>query len=340
MALASGDRLGPYVITAQLGAGGMGEVYRARDPRLNRDVAIKVMRASAVIDAEWRSRFTHEARAVSALSHPNIVTVHDVGTEGDVAYMVMELVDGQTLDRMIPASGLRVGEILRIGAQVADACARAHATGIIHRDLKPANVIVQPDGRVRVLDFGIAKLMAPGEVAGGAAPDATGTSPGVVLGTAAYMSPEQAEGRPVDARSDIFSLGAMLYEMCTGQRPFKGDSAVTVMAAVLQQEPPPLGGVRSDLPPELVRLITRCLRKDPARRVQSMADLKVALEELRDDADSGRLTASAPAAAPAARRTMALIATTAALVLAVAGFLSWRAWRSSWRRPSSRSRCR
>ena len=329
MALASGDRLGPYVITALLDAGGMGEVYRARDPRLNRDVAIKILRASALGDSDWRIRFDHEARAVSALSHPNIVTMHDIGTEGDVAYMVMELVDGQTLDRMIPASGMRVSEVLRIGTQIADACARAHASGVIHRDLKPSNVIVQPDGRVRVLDFGIAKLMAPADAAGGTMADATGTSPGVVLGTAAYMSPEQAEGRGVDARSDIFSFGAMLYEMCTGQRPFKGDSPVAVMAAVLQQEPSPLAALRPDLPSELVRLVTRCLRKDPARRVQSMADLKVALEELRDDADSGRLTAqTATVTAPRNRRTIVLVASAVALLVAAAAFASWHAWRS------------
>src|SRR6187401_2726866 len=199
MPLSAGDHLGPYIIIEPLGTGGMGEVHRARDPRLTRNVAIKTLRASALIDPDWRSRFTQEARAVSALSHPNIVTMHDIGTEADVAYMVMELVEGQTMDRMIPAGGMRVGDILRSAAQIADACARAHASGIIHRDLKPSNVIVQPDGRVRVLDFGIAKLMSPEDVAAGATADATGTSPGVVLGTAAYMSPEQAEGRGVDA---------------------------------------------------------------------------------------------------------------------------------------------
>ena len=329
MALASGDRLGPYVVTGSIGAGGMGEVYRARDPRLNRDVAIKILRASAMGDPDWRARFTQEARAVSALNHPNIVTIHDVGSEGDVTYMVMELVDGQPLDRAIPSGGMRVGDVLQIGAQIADACARAHAGGIIHRDLKPANVMVQPDGRVRVLDFGIAKLLAAGSDGGTAAPDATGTSPGLVLGTAAYMSPEQAEGRPVDARSDIFSLGAMLYEMSTGQRPFKGDSPVTVMAAILQQEPAAPNAVRAGLPLELVRLVMRCLRKDPARRVQSMADLKVALEELRDDADSGRLTVQTPAAARNGRRALALVAIAAAVIVAAAGFVVWRTSRPS-----------
>jgi Tol biopolymer transport system component len=328
MTLAPGDRLGPYVITAPIDAGGMGEVYRARDPRLNRDVAIKIMRGGTFADAEARARFVDEAHALSALSHPNIVTIFDIGSDGDVVYLVMELVDGQTLDRLIPSSGMRLGEVLRLGAQIADACAKAHAAGVVHRDLKPANVMVQSDGRVRVLDFGIAKLMTAG--AGDTmAADATGTSPGVVLGTAAYMSPEQAEGRPVDARSDIFSLGAMLYEMSSGQRPFKGDSPVTVMAAVLQQEPVPLGEARAGVPPELARVVARCLRKDPARRVQSMADLKVALDELREDAESGRLTAVTPGAARHRRGGRVIVALGVLVIAALgaAGYFAWRAAR-------------
>ena len=306
----------------------MGEVYRARDPRLDRDVAIKILRASVLLDPDWRARFTHEAKAVSALSHPHIVTIHDIGTERDIAFMVMEFVQGQTLDRMIPASGVRVPEALRVGAQIADACARAHAAGIVHRDLKPANVMVQPDGRVKVLDFGIAKLLGVGAgVDAGMTSAATGTSPGVVLGTAAYMSPEQAEGRAVDARSDIFSLGAMLYEMVTGQRPFAGDSPVTVMAAVVQQEPRPIGDVRPGVPTEFVRLVTRCLRKDPARRVQSMADLKVALEELRDDADSGRLMPHVPTTVPVRGLTVPVLVAAVAILAAAGGLAAWIAWR-------------
>lgn len=327
MPVSAGDRLGPYVIDGRLGAGGMGEVYRARDSRLDRSVAIKILHADALADPEWRARFTQEAKAISALSHPNIVAIHDIGTERDTAYMVMELVEGQTLERLIPAHGMRLGDVLRVGAQIADACARAHAVGIIHRDLKPSNIMVPPDGRVRVLDFGIAKLNAPVTAAfGDTTTRATATAPGAVLGTAGYMSPEQAEGRPLDARSDIFSLGALLYEMTSGRRPFKGDSPMATMAAVLGSEPAPLGELRRDVPPELARLIMRCLRKDPARRVQSMADLKVALDELRADADSGRLMPAAPAAARfAGGRLVPALALLAVAALAAAGYFAWRA---------------
>ncbi len=337
MSLARGFRVGPYEILEPLGEGGMGAVYRARDPRLDRDVAIKVLRAEVMADPDRRARFVQEAKAVSALNHPNIVTVHDIGTEGDIAYMVMELVDGQPLDQLVPVGGMRVPEVLRIGAQVADACARAHANQIVHRDLKPANVMLQRDGRVKVLDFGLAKLVeAPG--AGDARTLVTRTSEGTILGTAAYMSPEQAEGKPLDGRSDIFSFGVVLYELCTGKRPFQGESHASVLAEVLKQEPPPPGDLRADLPPELGRLIMRCLRKDPERRVQSMADLKVALEELREEAASGGLTAPMPVAAPAPAPTTAATAVVArrrlpwfaiaagalALAAILGGLYAWR----------------
>ena len=323
MSLSAGDRLGPYVVVDPIGSGGMGEVYRARDPRLDRDVAIKILSASLLRDPGSRARFTQEARAVSALNHPNIVTVHDIGMADDVAFMVMELVEGRSLDRLIPESGMRVSDVLRLGAQIADACARAHAAGIIHRDLKPANVMVQSDGRVKVLDFGIAKLRTVGTADDDTHSSApTRTGPGGVIGTAAYMSPEQAEGRTVDARSDIFSLGATLYEMCAGQRPFKGDSQVKVLAAVVQQDPAPLGDVRQDLPAELVRLVTRCLRKDPARRVQSMADLRVALDDLREDADSGRMAAQ-PAPSPPSRGRAAAWVGVAVALAAAAAIAAW-----------------
>ncbi len=355
MTLARGFRVGPYEILDPIGEGGMGAVYRARDPRLGRDVAIKVLRAEGMADPDpsrgsgssratsrddRRARFQQEARAVSALNHPNIVTVHDIGTEGDVAYLVMELVDGQPLDQLLPPGGMRLSEVLRIGAQVADACARAHANQIVHRDLKPANVMLQRDGRVKVLDFGLAKLFeAPG--ADNARTMVTRTMAGTILGTAAYMSPEQAEGKPLDGRSDIFSFGVMLYELCTGKRPFQGDSHASVLAEVLKQEPPPPGDLRADLPPELGRLIMRCLRKDPERRVQSMADLKVALEELREEADSGSLTSQVragvpvPSSMPATTTTTAAVTTrrrpwqavaagALALTAILGGFYAWR----------------
>lgn len=291
-------QIGPYEILGLLGEGGMGTVYRARDPRLDRIVALKVLRQDGAGDADRQARFIQEAKSVSALNHPNIVTVHDMGVHDGMAYMVMELIEGQSLDQLITPRGMRISEVLRIASQVADAFAEAHAARIVHRDLKPANVMVQPNGRVKVLDFGLAKLLQesapqPGMV--------TQTAAGIVVGTAAYMSPEQAEARPLDARSDIFSFGAVLYEMCSGRRAFQGDSNASVLADVLREEPRPLRDLRDDLPSELARLVMRCLRKDPARRVQSMADLKVAFDELRDEIDSGR-TAVAPAAARAVSR--------------------------------------
>jgi serine/threonine protein kinase len=252
MLLSTGDRLGPYEIRGPLGAGGMGAVYRAHDPRLDRDVAIKVLPADKLSDPERRARFVQEAKVASALSHPNIMTVHDIGTEGDVIYLVMELVEGQPLDALIPVTGFPVSDVLRIGTQIADAFAKAHAAGIVHRDLKPANVMLQPDGRVKVLDFGLAKLLEPG--AGDTLLTLTVaglTAEGTVMGTPAYMSPEQAEAKPLDTRSDIFSFGALLYELCTGRRAFAGDSQASILAAVLQNEPQPLAETKPGLPPEL-----------------------------------------------------------------------------------------
>jgi Tol biopolymer transport system component/tRNA A-37 threonylcarbamoyl transferase component Bud32 len=323
MLLSPGDRLGPYEVVALLGEGGMGAVYRARDSRLERQVAIKVLHQDAIGDAHRRQRFIQEARTVSTLSHPNIVAVYDIGTEGDVVYLVMELVDGQPLDTLIPSAGLRLSEVLRIGAHIADACAHAHAAGIVHRDLKPANIMLQRDGRTKVLDFGIAKLVEPVGVDPLRTREQNSqTTKGMVLGTAAYMSPEQAEGRTIDGRSDIFSLGAVLYELTTGQRAFRGDSPLSVMAAVLQQEPQPPGDLRKDLPPELGRIVMRCLRKDPARRVQSMADLAVALEELREEVDSGKLTARLPAAPTGAKRP-SVLAAAAVGAIAVGVVVGW-----------------
>ena len=324
MSLSPGDQLGPYRIVRLLGTGGMGAVYRAHDPRLERDVAVKVLHAAALTDHERRSRFLQEAKAASTLNHPNIVAVYDIGTEGDVVYMVMELIDGQPLDELVPESGLRVQQVLRIGVQIADAFAAAHAAGIVHRDLKPANVMLHADGRVRVLDFGVAKLLDPSD--GSIARTRTvQTGAGIIVGTAAYMSPEQAEARPLDARSDIFSFGALLYEALTGRRAFAADSTAATLAAVLQHDPPPLADVKPAVPLELSRLVMRCLRKDPARRVQSMADLKVALEDLRDDVDSGRLTGSQPAATTAVRSPrLAWVLASLVVVASVTAATLWR----------------
>ena len=323
--LTPGSRLGPFEIVAALGEGGMGAVYRARDTRLGRDVAIKVIRHDLAVDAERRQRFIQEARAVSALNHPSIVTVHDIGTEGDGLYLVMELVTGRPLSELIPAGGMSIADILRIGSQVADACAVAHARQIVHRDLKPANIMIQEDGRAKVLDFGLAKVVE-------ATPEGqsvTQTAAGTIVGTAAYMSPEQAQGQVVDARTDIFSLGAVLYEIATGRRAFPGDSQASVLASVLKDEPKPSHELRAELPADFARIVHRCLRKDPNRRVQSMADLRAAIDELRDELASGKVLISASSMAPvvvqksSARPWMMASTAAFAAVIALVAFIWW-----------------
>jgi serine/threonine protein kinase len=294
MTLAAATRLGPYEILAPLGSGGMGEVYRARDPRLGREVAVKVLPAERLSDPVRRARFVQEARAASALNHPNIVTIHEIESAEGVDFIVMELVAGKTLDALIPRHGMRLGEVLRIAIPLADALAAAHAAGIVHRDLKPANVMVTPEGVVKVLDFGLAKLTqleeASGEYDTTLDAQARLSLPGTVAGTPAYMSPEQASGAPVDARSDVFSFGAVLYEMVTGRRPFAGSSSAEMLAALLKEQPKPPSEVVPEVPKELERIVLRCLRKEPSRRFQHMADVKVELEELKEESDSGLTT--------------------------------------------------
>src|SRR5215467_12910122 len=276
MRLAVGARLGPYEIVAPLGAGGMGEVYKARDTRLERLVAVKVLPADKVADAARKQRFIQEARAASALNHPNIVTIHDICDEGDIDFLVMEYVPGKTLEHLIPRKGLRLSDTLKYAVQITDALATAHSAAIVHRDVKPSNIMVTDQGRVKVLDFGLAKLTEPAELS----PDQptrtvlAQTEEGTVVGSAPYMSPEQAQGMPVDARSDIFSFGAVLYEMVTGQKAFHGDTRASVMAALLKDEPKPARELAEGLPRELERIILRCLRKDLDRRNQSMAEIK------------------------------------------------------------------
>jgi len=312
MRFAAGIHLGPYEICSPLGAGGMGEVYKARDPRLGRFVAVKVLLTCGPADAETKRRFAQEARAASALNHPGIVTVYDVGSEGEFDYIAMEFVEGRTLESLIPRSGLSIGEVLRYSTQTADAIAKAHSASILHRDLKPGNLIVTADGFVKVLDFGLAKVMdspsAAGERTTGSVVNIT--REGTVMGTAAYMSPEQAEGKVLDCRSDIFSFGAVLYEMATGQKPFQGDTPISTILRILRDEPKSVRELRSETPPELERLIRRCLKKDPARRIQSMSDLKVALEELKEEFDSGQLRAVSPARGA----TMSLLRTGAVIL--------------------------
>src|SRR6202043_481686 len=289
-----GKTLRSYRIESKLGAGGMGVVYKAVDSHLDRPVAIKVLVASAV-SADREKRFVQEAKAASSLNHANIVTIYDIDTQEidgqPVHYIAMEYVAGETLDHLIGRKGLRVRTALKYAAQIADALAAAHAAGIVHRDLKPSNVIVTPQGVVKVLDFGLAKLNEEAEtdafaetVHGDGVPL---TEEGTILGTVAYMSPEQAEGRKVDARSDIFSFGSVLYEMVTGQRAFAGKSKLSSLSGILHTEPRPASQTVPEVPPELDRIISRCLKKDPARRWQSMADVKVALNEVHDEMDSG-----------------------------------------------------
>jgi eukaryotic-like serine/threonine-protein kinase len=325
MALAAGRRLGSYEVLAPLGAGGMGEVYRARDTRLGRDVAIKVLASDRLADEARRAQFVREARAASALSHPHIVVIHEIETLDGIDFIVMELVSGKTLaERIRP--GMRLAETLRIAIAVADALARAHAAGIVHRDLKPANVMVGDDGTVKILDFGLAKLVA--DEAGEADDDvATATADalsskrsGAIAGTPGYMSPEQATGAPVDSRSDVFSFGIVLYEMATGRRAFPGSSTADTLAKVVSADPAPPRKVARGVPEELEKLILRCLRKEPGRRLQHMDDVKLLLEEIRDDVAT-RSAAPAPAVRPSARW---LLAALAALIVLVGGVLEWR----------------
>jgi Tol biopolymer transport system component/tRNA A-37 threonylcarbamoyl transferase component Bud32 len=295
--IAPGSKLSHFEILEKLGEGGMGVVYKARDLRLDRLVAIKVLAERAVANPEREARFVQEAKAASALNHPNIITVYEIDAVGDTTFVAMECVDGRTLDQIIPRRGLRVSEALKCAVQITEALSAAHAIGIVHRDLKPANIMMTGKGLVKVLDFGLAKLTQ--RVAGLSESDATVTiaSPqseeGSILGTVAYMSPEQAQSKPVDARSDIFSFGIVLYEMLTGRRPFSGDTKLSTLAAIVNQEQTSARQIVNELPPELDRIVSRCLRKDPARRFQHMADLHVALDELREESDSGRLVASA-----------------------------------------------
>src|SRR6266542_3155424 len=239
MPLSAGERLQSYEILGPLGAGGMGEVWRARDTRLSREVAIKVLPAEFSSDSGRLRRFEKEARAAASLSHPNIVTIHDIGTSESCSYIAMELVAGKTVRELLFAGPLPVKRLLQIAAQIAEGLAKAHEAGIVHRDLKPENVMVTKDGLVKILDFGLAKLAHTGSESGAGTnlPTETGTSPGMVLGTVGYMSPEQAGGEPVDFRSDQFSFGSILYEMATGKRAFQGKTGVDTLSAILNEEP-------------------------------------------------------------------------------------------------------
>jgi serine/threonine protein kinase/tetratricopeptide (TPR) repeat protein len=293
MSLGSGSKLGHYEVRERLGQGGMGEVWRARDTRLNRDVAIKVLPPELTCDAERRMRFEREAQAVAALNHPNIVTIHSVERSDETHFITMELVEGQTLGALIPREGMALDRLFEVAVPLADALAAAHARGITHRDLKPDNVMVTSEGRVKVLDFGLAKLADAGDAAGGTAA-ATVTAEGKILGTVAYMAPEQAEGKPVDVRTDVFALGVLLYEMATGARPFQGDSRISTLTAILRDTPPALGELRRDLPRHLARIVNHCLAKTADRRYQSALDVRNELDQLRREVASGEYQRGEP----------------------------------------------
>jgi eukaryotic-like serine/threonine-protein kinase len=316
-----GHTIAHYEILEKVGEGGMGVVYKARDTHLERLVAIKVLPRDRVADPERKRRFIQEARAASALNHPNIITVHDIACDTGVDFMVMEFVAGKTLDQLIGRKGLRLNDALKYGAQIAAALATAHAAGIIHRDLKPGNVMVTEGGLVKVLDFGLAKLVEPDPTDVAATETLKPrTEEGAIVGTAAYMSPEQAQGKKLDARSDIFSFGSVLYEMVTGRRAFQRETKLATLAAIVEKEPAPVSALVEQTPFELEKLVARCLRKDLDRRAQNMADVKLVLEELKEDSESGKLRAAAPAARP---RVSALVVLALAVVLLAAAGIAW-----------------
>jgi serine/threonine protein kinase/Tol biopolymer transport system component len=297
-----GQTVGSYNILEKLGEGGMGEVYRARDPRLNRDVAIKVVQASVAADPERLRRFTVEAQAVAALNHPNVLTIYEVGTHEGHPFLATELLEGETLRTKLTAGPLPFSKAIDSARQVADGLAAAHAKGLAHRDIKPENLFITTDGRVKILDFGLAKMVAPVAAAGMTAAETRldmATSAGVVLGTAGYMSPEQVRGQTVDHRSDLFSLGIVIYEMVSGRRPFAGDSAVETMNAILTADPQDLTSLTRVLPPGVTHVVHHCLEKNPEERYQSARDLSFALRTIQSssgtDVSAGRLAIGGPA---------------------------------------------
>ena len=261
-----GKVLGHYRVVEKLGAGGMGVVYKARDTHLDRFVALMILPPERIADAERKRRFVQEAKAASALNHPNIIHVYDIAEADGIEFIAMEYVQGKTLERFVGVKGLGINEALGYAVQIADGLAKVNAAGIVHRDLKPANIMVNEDGGVKILDFGLAKLMERGEASPSASTKTTAageelnTERGVVVGTLAYMSPEQAQGKTVDARSDVFSFGSVLYEMLTGRRAFQGESKAMTLASILEKEPQPISEIVAGAPPEVERVLARCLR--------------------------------------------------------------------------------
>jgi serine/threonine-protein kinase len=322
MSFSAGDRLGPYEILAPLGVGGMGEVFRAQDTRLHRTVALKILRSDKLADADRKKRFLQEARAASALVHPNIVVLHDISQDAGTDFLVMEYVHGQNLKDRLSAGGLQFNEVIRYGVQIASALAAAHAVGIVHRDIKPANIMVTPDSQIKILDFGLAKLSEP--VAETEANTLSAlTEPGMVVGTIAYMSPEQTRGEVLDGRSDIFSLGTVLYEAATGRSPFQGPSTLAIMNDIAVANPPRASSIKRELPTAFDSVIEKALAKDKNDRYNSAAEMMAALQALQDVS----MTAAKPSAPIAPKRSKAWILGGAVGLLIALGVFAIREWR-------------
>ncbi len=324
MTIPQGTQFGPYKILEQIGSGGMGEVYRATDSRLGRDVAIKILPPSFAADTDRLRRFEQEARSVAALNHPNILAVYDIGQQDGAPYLVSELLDGESLRTVLDAGPMPQRKAIESGVQIAHGLAAAHDRGIVHRDLKPENIFVLRDGRIKILDFGLAKLAPPEPSSTEATVAQSHTSAGTVLGTAGYMAPEQVRGDAVDARTDIFAFGAVLYEMLSGVRAFKKDTAVETMTAVMREDPPDLAAATSSHPisPALDRIVRRCLEKNPEQRFQSAKDLSFALSSLSGADTTTSSRAAAVAALPATRANSLRWLLIAAAIILVAA-LSW-----------------
>src|SRR6185369_15227082 len=317
MSFSPGDRLGPYEILAPLGVGGMGEVFRAQDTRLHRTVALKILRSDKLADADRKKRFLQEARAASALVHPNIVVLHDISQDAGTDFLVMEYVHGQNLKDRMSAGGFQFNEVIRYGVQIASALAAAHAVGIVHRDIKPANIMVTPDSQIKILDFGLAKLSEP--IAETEANTLSAlTEPGMVVGTVAYMSPEQTRGEVLDGRSDIFSLGTVLYEAATGRSPFQGPSTLAIMNDIAVTNPPRASSIKRELPQAFDRVIEKALAKDKNDRYNSAAEMMAALQALQDVS----VTAAIQSAPVKPNRSKAWIAGGAVALLIALGVFS------------------
>ncbi|HTR02142.1 MAG TPA: serine/threonine-protein kinase, partial [Thermoanaerobaculia bacterium] len=332
MTLAAGTRLGPYEIVSAIGAGGMGEVYKARDTRLDRDVAVKVLPEHLAASEEIRQRFEREAKTISQFSHPHICALFDVGREGETEFLVMEFLEGESLADRLGKGALPTEQILRYGIEIADALDKAHRQGIVHRDLKPGNIMITKTG-VKLLDFGLAKPLAtagarPVSGASVMATEAQASQPlterGTILGTFQYMAPEQLEGAEADSRSDIFAFGAVLYEMATGRKAFTGKSQASLIGSILRDDPTPVSEVAPMVPPAFNRVIKTCLAKDPEHRFQTAHDIKLQLEWIQE----GGSQAGVPAPVIARRKNREKLAWATAAVLAVAaaalGFGFWK----------------